>query len=124
MQSRSSRGEVIMEAAQLKKFKEAMTQACKEHIEKGGTIISGKFQITETPTCKCPIVCFLGDQFRDNLMSKQIAEKLDIPFTTNDLWSFIYAFDGRKQDVCKDVNKDMWMIGEELRAEYIKEETK
>lgn len=107
---------------QLQKFKDALTQYCKEHTDKGGTVISGKFVSYEDPKCKCPIVCFLGDQFRDNLMSKTIAEKLDIPFTTDDLWSFIYAFDGQEQEVHRGViNKEVWEFGKELRTQLIKE---
>jgi hypothetical protein len=104
------------------KFRDALTKAVKEHTEKGGTIISGKFREWDKLTCQCPITCLLGEKSKDSLMSKAIAEKLDIPFTADDMWSFIYAFDGREQEVWRGtINQELWVFGKELRAELIKD---
>lgn len=112
-----------MNTDQLQKFKDALTKACNEHIEKGGKVIAGKFAEFGTE-CKCPITIYIGGQERANAMSDTIAKSLDIPFTADDLFSFIYGFDGRDTTVLKSLGKadqDLYELGKDLRTVYIKE---
>lgn len=107
-----------MTPEQLLAFKEALIQACDNHIKNGGKVISGSFHRGETGMC--PVSCLIGGlKETSNAFNTEMSEKLGFPVSGGEAWAFVDGFDGNmpRQDY-KEVNT----IGADLRSKYITKE--
>jgi hypothetical protein len=98
-----------MEREKLNHIRQTLTEACEKHLSKGGHIVSGQFGNEEY---HCPIGALVG-----NVDSKVFVanDLLGLEHESNELWDFIYAFDG-----CESNNyRDLAALGREFRAKYL-----
>ena len=110
-----------MNNAQAERFQELLEEACDHHIEyDGGTVITRVFQ-TEAGG-QCPLTCLFG-RIGVDLMVAECNDMLDTKSVTDEeLWAFIFAFDG---SVTSEPDKHFVsaiLIGRALRGKYITKE--
>lgn len=103
-----------MTSEQIDKLRSLLIQACDKAMEEGRTIIAGHF--TFGPTQCCPINCLIGYISHDAIL--ELNKLLSAELVSNDIWDFIFAFDGGRNSVDYDSNP-MVLLGRELRNKYI-----
>jgi hypothetical protein len=93
----------------LNDIRQTLTEACEKHLAKGGHITSLHFVLSEY---SCPIGCLVGNVENKVFVANDL---LGLEHESNELWDFIYAFDG-----CESNNyRDLAALGREFRAKYL-----
>jgi hypothetical protein len=112
--------EEVMTPEQLNKLERLLTEAADKHIAAGGKIIDKRFSSNNGNEC-CPITALLNSQnehFDTSVDCFSIL--LGVRLGYSQVYSIWYGFDDMKmEDVSKEYDKDVYAIGQRLRAKYI-----
>jgi hypothetical protein len=102
---------------QLDKLEKDITTAVDEHLAADGKLTSGGFYGNEDNTL-CPIACLTG-KYVGGRYDLVVAEKLHIPFTESDMWTFVRGFDNPRYPVDGDENNKLFLLGRKIRHKYL-----
>jgi hypothetical protein len=113
--------EETMTPEQLTKLERLLTEAADKHIAAGGKIIDKRFMGTESNEY-CPITALLRAQkehYNDSIDCLSVL--LGVRLNYQQTYSIWYGFDDMQmKEISLDYDKDIYAIGQRLRAKYIK----
>lgn len=110
-----------MNQQQLNQFRDALVQACDNHLASGRLITDTHFHNAEG--C-CPIYCLIEGQEPYGNFEDRLFKKLGFPVSKQEMWSFIAGFDNslHQTPTGDPVDTRLYQLGQELRRKYIKVE--
>ncbi len=108
-----------MNGEQAERFQQLLVEACDNHIDNGGKVVSGIFYTADGG--KCPLSCLFGSVIVIH-MAQELKSLVGGQHSEDELWAFVTSFDAKELAEYQKQYVSAILIGKELRRKYITKE--